>query len=94
MDSSDFAEASSQNSSILERLEGSKQFPPTKTEKKVGWMSEMLTQVIRAPLGTLGGDHAEIQAQQCQEDISAAVGWLLTPGVVQRRVQRREEGSG
>lgn len=84
MDSTDFAEASSHNSSILERLEGNKQFPPTKKEKKVGWVSEMLTQVIRAPLGTLGSDQADVQEQQCQEDISAAVGQLPAPGVVQR----------
>lgn len=83
MDSADFAEASSRNSSILERLEGSKQFPHTK-EKKVGWVSEMLTQVIRAPLGTPGGDLADIQGQQCQEDISAIVGQLPAPGVVRR----------
>lgn len=84
MDSADFAEDSSHNSSILERLEGSKQFPPTGKEKKVGWMSEMLMQVIRAPLETLGGDQANIQGQQCQKDVSAAVGRLPAPVVVQR----------
>lgn len=81
----DAAEIGSHNSSILQRSEESKQFPPTE-EKKVGLVSKILTQPLSAPRGRWEvarlTSTLDLGQQRCA-GVSAAAGQLLASGVVQ-----------